>query len=74
MPWVSKATLIRTLQEKYLSQGCTQTKLLDMLHKDVQATQKRIKQCCQQQECDCVLFGLYDDYPPEYEYYVDDIQ
>lgn len=63
MPWISKEQLIKMLQES--KRGSTYT--LQMLTDDVDKYERRLKPYS---ECDSVSFGLYDDYLPEYEYYV----
>lgn len=60
MPWISKYKLI-----KYIN--------ANDLEKEIDKYPKRAKKSCGcdcDQNCDCVLFGLYDDYNVEYEYYI----
>lgn len=63
MPWVTKLQLIKMLQDQRHKQPYT----LDMLLKDIHQYEKRKRDSSQ---CECYTFGLYDDYPTEYEYFV----
>ena len=69
MPWVSRAALIRHIIKK-----STDIDIVT-LNKIIETYPKRAKNTCdcdQNGECDCIQFGMYDDYEPEYEYYLED--
>ena len=66
MPWISKYML-----HKHIKQNNSNL-TLDLLEKIVNTYPKRVSKPCDcESDCDCVLFGIYDDYIVEYEYYLD---
>ena len=77
MPWVSEENLIAYIMHKYSAEkdsrnlnGFTPSMLEQSLRS---YSKRRIKSCgCRQDEseCDCVSFGLYDDYTPTFQYFI----
>lgn len=75
MPWVSHKQLTWMLQKQYINKhGSLSGYTLDVLKKEIEKHTRRIKLCtlCEENECECTSFGLYDDYTHEYEYYIED--
>lgn len=74
MPWVSRANLVQRIRNTLRDeQGSLDNVTLMMIEDIISTYPKREKRCCDCDEgetCECVVFGLYDDYKKEYEYYV----
>lgn len=74
MPWISRHNLIKYIQEKLRSErGHLDLITPWMLEDLIQKYPKRAKNICgcdTETVCDCVIFGMHDDYIPEYEYFV----
>jgi hypothetical protein len=65
MPWVSKQTLIKTILKEHIKiHGNANTLTPFILEKQIEQYPSRI------QINKDVVFGLYGDSTPEYEYYI----
>lgn len=73
MPWISLQELEAHIIKKLRVEHDTIT--LDMVHDMIEQYPKREKKQCgcdHDEQCKCVIFGLYNDYVPEFEYFVED--
>lgn len=65
MPWVSKQTLIKTIIKEHIKiHGNANTLTPFILQKQIEQYPSRL------QTNEDIVFGLYDDSTPKYEYYI----
>lgn len=74
MPWVSELSLKKRIVDKLrLTRGTLDKITPNMVYNIVATYDCRKKRCCDDgPDCDCVQFGLYDNYITEYEYFIPD--